>query len=93
MQSQVGESWEDGLCLKCQCTLDSTNKPRHTCTEQTCPTLDTHPDRGQFQLDSLQVPGQCCPDIVRTACIDDYEVIDVSCLSRSRTDLSVRSLF
>lgn len=74
---KVGESWEDGLCLKCQCTLDSTSKPRHTCTEQTCPTIDTHPDRGQFQLDSLLVPGQCCPDIVRTACIDDYEVIAI----------------
>nr|XP_045582100.1 uncharacterized protein LOC123745535 [Procambarus clarkii] len=74
---KVNESWEDGLCLNCKCLQESEGHPRHQCTKQTCPTLDSHPDRGRYELESVETPGQCCPTVTRTACIDDYEVIKI----------------
>lgn len=75
---KIGESWDDGLCLKCKCILGSSiGAPRHQCNEQVCSKLSDHPDRGNFQLDVIETAGQCCPSIIRTACIDDYEVIEV----------------
>ncbi|KAK7066926.1 hypothetical protein SK128_023902 [Halocaridina rubra] len=74
---KIGDTWEDGLCLKCKCVKHSQGTPRHQCSEQVCTSLEKHPDKGNFQLDVIEVGGQCCPSIIRTACIDDYEVIPV----------------
>ncbi|XP_068231986.1 hemocytin-like [Palaemon carinicauda] len=74
---KIGESWEDGLCLKCKCVMGSKGSANHQCSEQVCTTLNNHPDKGNYQLDLVETAGQCCPSIVRTACIDDYEVIEV----------------
>ncbi|KAK8736435.1 hypothetical protein OTU49_005001, partial [Cherax quadricarinatus] len=71
------ESWTDGLCLTCKCTQENEGHSRHHCTQHTCPTLDSHPDRGEYELESVETPGQCCPTVIRTACIDDYEVINI----------------
>ncbi|KAK3857259.1 hypothetical protein Pcinc_036476, partial [Petrolisthes cinctipes] len=76
----VNETWEDGLCHTCLCVSDKgedNNNNVAQCSQQTCPLLSNHPDHGQYRLESSQVPGICCPEIIRTACIDDYEEIEV----------------
>ncbi|XP_063867870.1 uncharacterized protein LOC135104399 [Scylla paramamosain] len=74
---KVNDTWQDGNCLKCVCKEDGEGKPHHQCAQTTCPRETEHPDYGDYQLEVVEVPDTCCPNIVRTACIDDYEVIEV----------------
>lgn len=74
----MNETWQDGNCLNCVCKEDGERRPNHQCAQTTCPSVSEHPDHGDYQLEVVEVPGSCCPNVVRTACIDDYEVIEVS---------------
>nr|XP_045582104.1 hemocytin-like isoform X3 [Procambarus clarkii] len=73
----VGEKWSDGLCLNCECLLDSDGHPHHQCVQNICPLLNTLPDHDQYKLESVPTPNQCCPDIKRIACIDSRDIIEV----------------
>ncbi|RXG62289.1 Hemocytin [Armadillidium vulgare] len=70
---QVGEKWMEGLCIECECSLNTENKPVTKCLRKTCTKIEEHPDRKAYVLKEIPVPNTCCPKIDRISCIDDYE--------------------
>lgn len=74
---QVGEKWLDGLCIECECRFDNGKSPVSKCLRKTCTKIEEHPDKKEYVLEEIPIPGTCCPKIVRTACIEDGEEVKV----------------
>lgn len=73
----MGEKWMEGLCIECECSLNTENKPVTKCLRKTCTKIEEHPDRKAYVLKEIPVPNTCCPKIDRISCIDDYEEFKV----------------
>ena len=50
--------------------------------KKTCPSLEGHPDAPDYLLEEVSEENKCCPLIVRTACIIDGDIIEVSDLNK-----------
>ncbi|XP_076369994.1 hemocytin-like isoform X2 [Tachypleus tridentatus] len=64
-----GEEWKDGLCRNCTCE-GTPGQYAPQCVFEQCPSLESLPDDKDYVLTSVNVPGQCCPTVVRLFCKD-----------------------
>ncbi|XP_033761396.1 mucin-5AC-like [Pecten maximus] len=65
---QVGETWKDGLCKTCQCTLDKADGTSETvCHMQTCPDCKLGEER-------VNATDQCCGVCRSVGCVANGQV-------------------
>ncbi|XP_022255312.1 hemocytin-like [Limulus polyphemus] len=64
-----GEVWKDGHCRNCTCE-GTPGQYTPQCVFEQCPSVESLPDDKDYVLTTVNVPGQCCPTVVRLFCKD-----------------------
>ncbi|XP_021374153.1 mucin-5AC-like [Mizuhopecten yessoensis] len=65
---QVGETWKDGMCKTCQCTLDKADGSSETvCHSETCPDCKLGEER-------VNATDQCCGQCRSVGCVANGQV-------------------
>ena len=64
----IGDSWNDGPCRICKCTMTPDHEMKEICTLTECPNLNEVADYQEYELITNPVYGECCPEIKRKAC-------------------------
>ncbi|XP_030749920.1 hemocytin [Sitophilus oryzae] len=64
----ANDTWNDGPCRDCKCSLTSIGTYQAACSQTDCPSIESQDDYSEYELTPVLVPGQCCPKIKRSAC-------------------------
>lgn len=70
----ANETWQDGPCRQCKCTLTDLKNYQAMCTESECPAVELSQDFNDYELTPEFVYNQCCPNVKRVACKHDNNI-------------------
>nr|CAH7739498.1 unnamed protein product [Callosobruchus chinensis] len=62
------ETWNDGPCRECKCSVTDIGNYQSSCSKTECPSIRTHADYQDYELAIWPIFEQCCPEIKRVAC-------------------------
>jgi von Willebrand factor len=73
----ANETWQDGPCRQCKCSITSVGNYQPTCSHSDCSAIEISQDYLDYELEPEFVYDKCCPNVKRVACKYNQKVYKV----------------